>query len=274
MQDEERKEQSGEEEEVHQSIAAHLWEHRHKTSADADVVVEVEPESGGPVVRKMKNLWYHSKFSIIVIAFVLLTVAICFYQCASKPAYDAYILYAGPWMECDKSPAIADINTALQTVMEDYDGNGEKNVAYKPLFLMTPEQVKEYDKLYEDNPQDKPNLNKLLIMQNEEQLDGELMSGYSQICFVDYSVYATMRASDCLVELTEFADILPENGYDNYAVRLADTDFGKYLPGVQDMPEDTLLCFRRNTLLSQDEERNGRHSTLMRAILAYTVTAE
>ena len=276
MQDEEKKnvgEEQVEGEEVHQSIAAHLWENRHKTSADAEIYVPLDT-SGATTAGRVQNFWYHHKFTVIVAAFLALVLIVCCVQFATKPKYDAYVLYAGPWMECDKGESISAVQNAILTVMEDYDGNGKKSVSYKPLFLMTDAQINDYYAAYEGNEENMPNLNTWLIKQNTDQLEAEIMSGMAQVCFVDPAAYETMLDSGFLVPLTAFADTLPENGYDNYAVRLADTDFGKYLAGVQDMPADTLLCFRRTGVLNENETRTSRNETLMRAILNYRVSAE
>lgn len=271
MQDEEkRNEQTENQEEVHQSIAAHLWENRHKTSADAEIHVPLDP-SGATARGRVQNFWYHHKFTVIIAVFLVLVILVCCVQCATKPRYDVHILYAGPWMDCDKGNPIAQVTAAFAAVMEDYDGNGKKSVSYKPLFLMTDAQIVDYKKQYEGDEENMPNLNTWLIQQNIEQLEAELMTGYAQVCLVDPAVYETMRKGDRLLPLTQFADTLPENGYEDYAVRLADTDFGKYMSGVQDMPADTLLCFRRTGVLNTDDALNEAHAALMRAILAYTV---
>ncbi len=275
MQDEEKKIEGEEqaEEEVHQSIAAHLWETRHKTSADAEIYVPLDPV-GATAKGRVQNFWYHHKFAVIVAAFLALVLIVCCVQFVTKPKYDAYVLYAGPWMECDKGESISAVQNAILAVMEDYDGNGKESVSYKPLFLMTDAQINAYYDSYKGDEENMPNLNTWLIKQNTDQLEAEIMSGMAQVCFVDPAAYETMRDSDFLVPLTAFTDTLPENGYENYAVRLADTDFGKYLPGVQDMPEDTLLCFRRTGVLNENEERTARNETLMRAILNYHVSVE
>ena len=273
MQDEEKKSAGTQEAEgeVHQSIAAHLWENRHKTSEDAEIYVPLDPV-GATTAGRIQNFWYHHKFTVIVAAFLALVLIVCCVQFITKPTYDAYVFYAGPWMECDKGDRVAAVQNAILTVMEDYDGNGKKSVSYKPLFLMTDAQINAYYDSYKGNEDDMPYLNTWLIKQNTDQLEAEIMSGMAQICFVDPAAYETMRDGGFLMPLVAFTDDLPENAYEDYAVRLADTDFGKYLTGVQDMPEDTLLCFRRTGVLNTNEERSSRNETLMRAILNYRVT--
>ncbi len=271
MQDEEKR--NGQEEEVHQSIAAHLWENRHKTSADAEIHVPLDP-SGATVKGRVQNFWYHNKFTVIIAVFLVLVLLVCLVQCVTKPQYDIHVLYAGPWMECDKGVAIDAVLGAFAAVMEDYDGNGEKSTAYKPLFLMTEAQINAYREQYKGNEENMPHLNTWLIQQNMDQLEAEIMTGSAQICLVDPSVYYTMKNADYLLPLTQFVDTLPANDYEDYAVRLADTDFGKYQPGVQDMPADTLICFRRTGVLNSDEELHAAHAALMRAILSYRVLSD
>ena len=267
MQDEEKRNQQ--EEEVHQSIAAHLWENRHKTSADAEIVVPLDPV-GTTVKGRVQNFWYHHKFTAIIAVFLAVVLVVCLMQCTTKPKYDIHILYAGPWMECDKADAMENVPQGFMSLMEDYDGNGEKNVAYKPLFLMTEAQIKEFQNQYKDDEGNMPYINIKLIQQNMDQLESELMAGHAQICLVDASVFATLKKSEFLIPLTEFTDNLPENEFDDLGIYLSDTAFGKYAKGVQKMPKDTILCFRRVGVLNEDKELAEYHRDMMEKILAFT----
>lgn len=271
MQDEEKRNQPNGEEEVHQSIAAHLWENRHKTSADAEIVVPLDPV-GATAKGRVQNFWYHHKFTALIAVFLAVVLVVCLVQCATRTKYDIHILYAGPWMECDKATAMENVPLGFAAIMDDYDGNGEKNVAYKPLFLMTEAQIEAFREQYKDDEGNMPNLNIKLIQQNMDQLESELMAGRSQICLVDPSVFALMEASDYLIPLTEFTDNLPENEFDDLGVYLKDTAFGKFAKGVQQMPDDTILCFRRVGVLNEDKELVERHRDMMAKILS--VTAE
>ncbi|MBQ8174086.1 MAG: hypothetical protein IJ009_01650 [Clostridia bacterium] len=272
MQDEEKRNDQNErnEEDVHQSIAAHLWENRHKTSADAEIVVPLDPV-GATAKGRVQNFWYHHKFTAILAVFLAVVLIVCLVQCNTKKEYDIHILYAGPWMECDKATAMESVPQGFVGIMDDYDGNGEKNVAYKPLFLMTEAQIKEFRDQYQDDEENMPNINIKLIQQNMDQLESELMAGRAQICLVDPSVFATMKKSDFLIPLTEFADNLPENDFDDLGVYLSDTAFGQYAKGVQKMPEDTILCFRRVGILNEDKQLSEYHRDMMKKILSFTV---
>ena len=269
MQDEEKRNQN-EEEEVHQSIAAHLWENRHKTSADAEIVVPLDPV-GATAKGRVQNFWYHHKFTALIAVFLVVVTIVCFVQCATRTEYDIHILYAGPWMECDKATAMENVPQGFVSIMEDYDGNGEKNVAYKPLFLMTEAQIKEFQNQYKDDEENMPNINIKLIQNNMDQLESELMAGRCQICLVDPSVFELMRKSEFLIPLTEFTDELPENEFNDLGVYLSDTAFGKYAKGVQKMPKDTVLCFRRVGVLNEDKQLGEYHRHLMKKILAFHV---
>lgn len=267
MDEEKRNEQQ--EEEVHQSIAAHLWENRHKTSADAEIVVPLDPV-GATAKGRVQNFWYHHKFTALIALFLAVVLVVCCVQCATRTAYDIHILYAGPWMECDKATAMENVPLGFTAIMDDYDGNGEKNVAYKPLFLMTEAQIKAFQEEYKDDEGNMPNLNIKLIQQNMDQLESELMAGKCQICLADPSVFALMESSNYLIPLTEFTDNLPENEFDDLGVYLSDTAFGKYAKGVQNMPKDTILCFRRVGILNEDKQLTEYHRDMMKKILSFT----
>ena len=71
------------------------------------------------------------------------------------------------------------------------------------------------------------------------------------------------------------AEDIPANPYENYGVFLKDTAFGSYFSGLSEMPEDTVLCIRRTSKLTniwspEESERVQEYcKELMRRILAF-----
>ena len=51
--------------------------------------------------------------------------------------------------------------------------------------------------------------------------------------------------------LAEIFEDVPDAAYDDCAIVLARTDFGQYFNGVNDLPEDTLICVRRLSTMAK-----------------------
>ena len=92
-------------------------------------------------IKWLDNFWYHQKWIVIIVAFFAVTITICTVQMVTKVDDDVCILYAGP---CEFSPnQTREIQSAFRSVMEDYNGDGEKQVEFVNLLLMTDEQLEE-----------------------------------------------------------------------------------------------------------------------------------
>ncbi len=76
--------------------------------------------------EKLKNIWYHDKFALSVIAIIIVAVALLCVQCATKTVYDAtvivftYTITGEP--NCDK------MGEYLSPYCPDLNGDGEINV--------------------------------------------------------------------------------------------------------------------------------------------------
>ena len=76
--------------------------------------------------------------------------------------------------------------------------------------------------------------------------------------------------------LDELFDHEIEGAIDEYGIRLSETDFGKYFPGVNTLPKDTILCMRRISTLSSfiskgtTEKEYENSLKLFRAIVEFT----
>lgn len=204
------------------------------------------------VIAALDNFWYHNKFATVVVVFLLIVGIVCTVQFCEKSSYDAHILYAGPWFECDDGSYVTYIEDAFEHCLEDFDGDGKKNIAYRPIWIMNDSQIAALKEQYKDNPENMPFVNTTLLANNTELLNSELMTGETVICLLDPTIFASLWQDGWTQPLTDFvsADELPDNPYDDHGIFLKDIDFGQYFTGLRNMPEDTVLCIRRTSVLT------------------------
>ena len=90
-------------------------------------------------------------------------------------------------------------------------------------------------------------------------------------------MYQSVHDAGGFMKLSEITDGLPEGvqAYDDSAVILSSTNFGKKFAGLKDLPEDTLLCMRRLKTMSvftgvqKAQESHAFHLEIFKKILNY-----
>lgn len=262
---------------IQESIAAKRLRH---FGAPSDKLPEpdFEPEDfRSPFRRKLDNFWFHYKFHTIAALCIVLMLAIMVPQCLFRPSYDTHILYAGPMLDSSGGETVQGVqNSLLGLGMPDYNGDGERGVMYRPIFLLTQEQQ---DEMAKDDPNFSRNS---LLAENRKLFSSELAVGECYICLLDPAIFLDLKDDGWIVDLNEIlpTDVIPENGYDDFGVTLSSLDFGKYFAGFKNMPEDTVLCFRYMTVAADmvDKEQTSEKRTnaidLLRRMLTFSSTME
>ena len=64
---------------------------REEKLAGEDIVIR------NPIFLWFENVWYHHKWTIILVAFFLFVAIVCFAQCATTPHKDIYITFGGSY---------------------------------------------------------------------------------------------------------------------------------------------------------------------------------
>ncbi len=265
-------------EEIEESLAAKRLAHFEPGIREGDgseLVIAREPGFLG----WCKHTWFHHKFAILVTAFLLVVGIVCLRQCATRNSYDVDVLYAGPWFACDGATAIGGVHEAFGSMIDDYDGDGQKNVAYTPLFLLSQEQLEQLRAENEKKPdEEKIYVSSNLLKDNRDLLDADIMTGEMSLCLLDPSIYWYLRENDLVDELSHYVDesLIPAGtNLEGYGVMLKDTAFGRYFSTLQDMPEDTILCVRRAGVMNQawngegQAEMRARYADLLTEILSF-----
>ncbi len=271
---EKRPQESGE---IEESIAAKRLAHFEpdiKEGDGAEAVIAREPG----LVGWLKHTWFHHKFAILVVAFLLVVSVICLRQCSTRNSYDVDLLYAGPWFACDSSVTISGVDEAFLAMADDYDGDGKKILSYTPLFLLSQEQLEAIRAENESKPdEEKIYISTNLLKDNRDMLDADIMTGEMCLCLLDPTIFQYFRENDLVDPLTAYlpAEAIPQNEYENYGFFLKDTDFGRYFSTFTDLPENTILCMRRAGVMNQAwdpdayEELLGRYADLLGTLVAF-----
>ena len=205
----------------------------------------------------LDNFWYHYKWHSLIALFLVFTVTVCTLQMCQKESYDIQILYAGEHAfsrrsdDADK-PEYNKARDTLSQFVKDYDGDGEKNISFRDLFIPKEEQMgslteSEYRRAYDD----RTNLNTLLV------------SGEYYLLFLSPEIYVDYSAeSGRLANLKPFVNEgTPLEYYDDTgtAVYLSSTALYS-LSGFSDLPSDTLICVRSANFSSHLNKKKNQKS--------------
>ena len=208
---------------------------------DKKLAPEGEPKFSD-IGKWFENFWYHYKVQTIIAAVAIFTVIVCAVQYATREVYDYNLLYAGPQIVM-----LQDINymeAAVEELADDRDGNGEVSVCIEDIVMLSPEEqaaAAEAGAVF----------NGEFLNTSMKEYTQQIFGGDAVICLLSPYMYEIVHAEGGFMPLSEIFDAVPESAYDDCAVVLAETDFGKYYNGMNDLPEDTLLCIRRLSTLAK-----------------------
>ena len=184
-------------------------------------------EPGAKAFRWLDNFWYHHKWKVIIISFIVFTLTVCIVQYASNEDADMYILYAGPYKfgQTDARAELIDIY-----ILSDEQIAGEIARAEAAGESVT--------------------VNYEFFANNRTIFDQQILAGDAVICLMDPWLYADVKSAGGFLPLEEALGFTPENACDEYSIRLADTAFGQYFSVLAGMEPETLLCVRRMSTFS------------------------
>lgn len=227
-------------------------------------------------LKWIDNIWYHYKVIILVGGFLLVAVVIMSLQFVNRDGYDAMVLYTGPHLPTANETL--EIQSAFEDVMEeDFDGNGAREVALNPLFLMTDEQLKD-EKYYTDSEGNQLYINAGEMVTTKQQFSTQVFVGEALICLLDPAWYEMAAKNGAFVPISELSDRnFGEALYDENALYLNRIPFGNYFTALEAFPEDTLICFRKMSTASgikndkKEEERYQFNKDFFESILEFDI---
>lgn len=230
-----------------------------------------------PLLEKLENFWYHYKWHSIIALFLVITITICSLQMCSKQSYDTYIMYAGE-KEISRNSVNGNIpayNTTVSSLVkaaDDYDQNGQVSVAFLTLFVPSAEDIENAEK------DEDTEVSYDLVGQDRQTLSDRMIYSEYYVCLISpevYEQYKTVQDVQIFLPLAPYAPAESEfEYYSDKAIYLRSTEFYS-LPGICDLPQDTLICLRGSSAIANhfggktNSENFERAEQVVRNILNY-----
>ena len=201
--------------------------------------------------QKAQNYWYHYKWHTIAALFALFVGIIIVFSQVTTPEPDVLIYYGGPAYFSEN--AVQSVEEAFAAVMEeDSNGDGKKVTQLIVTTVLSGDQIatKVLD-AREDGD--------LLYMGDLSTADAEykqeILYGLGTLCLLDRAHFEESKD-----RFAAFADVLPEDVLPEKTISkgkgvlLFDTAFGRYFEVFAGLPEDTVLCIKKQPLHIKDKE--------------------
>lgn len=223
-------------------------------------------------VSKIENFIYLHKWHLGIGIFVGVLAIVLICQIIFHVPADVYILYTGPQAMVGRD--YEKLEDAFQAVMDDYNGDGHKELNFADNTFLTEKEIERRRAL---NPKYKYD-----VTANNgayQRFMTEITSGIYMFCMLDPDLHAGLREQEAFVPLTDIFDEIPECAEDDYGIRLGDTEFYRSNGDIQYIPANTVLAVRvPSTLDIKSEEKKAElleyHKALLRSIVEYTPEEE
>lgn len=237
-----------------------------------------DKEAGGEIVvsnRFVKwwdNFWYHYKWTVIAVAFFVLVFAVCFVQCSQRTLSDTYVTFSGGFvLSEEENTAVSQVLTGL-TKTEEGDS---KSVGIRSYAFFSEEELRTLYTDPETGNFDNAGFNRAKQANADRfsSLQDYMMTGECSIWFLSPTVYEELKMKEDIgVSLETTFGKRPDSAYDDYAVRLGDTELYRYYEALQVLPEDTLVVLSASFVFgaSSDEGQYAHVKDLYRAIVTFT----
>ena len=192
-----------------------------------------------------ENYWYHYKWQTIICTFFLLALSVCLVQCTKKDDYAMYTLYAGPlYIGGEQSMQLKD-------AINDYMDTENQNVCINSFVYVSEAKKEEYAK-------GDAYVNDGINMQQTTDFFDFLYTASFNMIIVDNELYSMIRKDEILTPISDISSDAKKKSVDGYSIRLYDTSLPDRYAIFKKMPEDTLLCFRKNVLMQSLANKNNK----------------
>ena len=202
------------------------------TESEAEEINEKQKNDEKPTFRsRLENFWYFYKWHTIIGAVVLFGVILSLFQLFKSNTPDAYMMYVGPSTLFVKNKE--EMARRAEDFLDDYNNDGDKYLYLLEITVAVGDDIP-YT-AYQTN------------VDARKRFTTEVTAGESLIYLLEESYYLELAKLDVLTPLAEVIDLdlIPDNTYDEYAVRVSELDFFRQ-DGYSSIPDDTLLCFRHS----------------------------
>ena len=206
--------------------------------------------------EKVQNFIYHYKWHTLIALLLVIALVVCSLQFCSKEDYDAYILYAGSKNigRTSKDGDVAEIATvisSLKRITDDFNENGETTLNFTNYYYLSADERKDVD-----------DLNEALLANDRNSISSVLEHSEYYLCFISKAVYEQYHKvgdEELFISLDGYKTASPDiELYADNAILLSSTEAYK-LPGLSSLPDDTLVCIRRPSVLGGKSKEHTAH---------------
>ena len=201
-------------------------------------------------------------------------LVVCIAQSCTKTEYDVNVIYAGSYDFVEKND-LGDFASELSEVLPtDFNRDGEKNAGLISYWIMTEDQIEEYNqKLLEkkENGEQVSILNTGFLSEQRSSFNTNLLAGQYAILLVDESLYLQMekvkteKGTTQLKALSEIFVTVPQSAFSDYGIRFSETALYKNSDHFKNLPENTVLCLA-NPLITSDKKQYANSLEMFKAM--------
>lgn len=203
--------------------------------------------------EKVQNFWYHYKWHTLVSLLLVVAILVCSLQFCARESYDIYVLYAGSKNigRTSSDGDVAEIVTvisSLKRLAKDFDGDGNTAVNFTNYYYLSTEEAKNTD-----------DVNDALLVSDKNALSTVLEHSEYYLCFISpavYEAYHKVGDNELFISLDGYGESRPELEYYNECAILLSSTPAYKLPGLSSLPEDTLICIRRPSVLGGKSDKH------------------
>ena len=209
-----------------------------------------------PFLTWVENFWYHHKWPFLagLLALVVLTVSLV--QCVGNGrGSDTAVMYAGGYTLM--GTVARDFESTVASFSEDRNGDGKIMVGIGAYAIYTNAEIEAKYKDDSTRAQVKQS-----SYNNRESFDQEILAGEATLCFLSPTLFEELVKNELEVDGEKLNRLLPVGDYatlpaealvlykgTGYGIRLSALNLAGY-PGFSELPEDTVVCVRRNVSLN------------------------
>lgn len=237
---------------------------------EEDKIHPADIEVNGGFLGWLDNFWFYHKWKVIIVAASIILIAIMCVQMCGNVSDDLTVMYAGSAYLTTVPNYSEIVGTFADALPSDFNGDGEKRVAFAALNIYSEEQIKEREE-QRANDEDVVPINTYINTQEYTSFNRIMQTGEYSLCLLEKWLYDSV-AKGVFCKLSDTLGYQPEQAIDSYAVYFWDTDFAKANAEVfAAIPEDTVICLRMKNSLSGkgSETQHSRAKETFVAILNY-----
>lgn len=214
-----------------------------------------------PFLKWLDNYWYHYKWPTIIISFFLIVGIILIVQLINRPKYDINFV-CGSTYRMTAEEHIAFEKAIEKFIPEDYDGDGEKSANIIVYEIYSDSEYREELSHAEAESREFA-INPQYNAEQQQSFSQYSMMGESYVFLVSEHLYKQLCSGGRLCSMKDlYGDepLPPGVTEDGYGVYLKDTDFYRFTPAAQAMPDDLILCFLRKATYKDSDSQNMKYA--------------